>query len=54
VGVLRGLVEGQVHLGAWKRRLLEDPTCVMEAYLGAAQAQGRWSGAQDTARRSHG
>ncbi len=51
VGVLRGLVEGQVRLGTWKDRLKEDPTRLMEAYLASAQAQGRWSGAQDDRRR---
>ena len=40
VGVMRGLVEGQVRLGDWKDRLLEDPTLLMEAYLACAQAQG--------------
>ena len=39
VGVMRGLVEGQVHLGAWKDKLLADPTLLMEAYLAQAQAQ---------------
>lgn len=39
VGVMRGLVEGQVRLGAWKDRLLADPTLLMEAYLASAQAQ---------------
>jgi NAD(P)H-nitrite reductase large subunit len=39
VGVMRGLVEGQVRLGGWKDRLLQDPTLLMEAYLDAAQAQ---------------
>lgn len=39
VGVMRGLVEGQVKLGAWKDRLLDDPTLLMEAYLACAQAQ---------------
>ena len=39
VGVMRGLVEGQVRLGAWKQRLLEDPTQLMPAYLACAQAQ---------------
>ena len=33
VGVLRGLIQGQVRLGDWKRKLMEDPTRVMEAYL---------------------
>jgi len=39
VGVMRGLVEGQVHLGEWKDKLLADPTKLMEAYLARAQAQ---------------
>jgi NAD(P)H-nitrite reductase large subunit len=51
VGVLRGLVEGQVKLGPWKDELKKDPTRLMEAYLAAAQAQGRWQGAADARRR---
>lgn len=51
VGVMRGLVEGQVRLGAWKDKLKEDPTRLMDAYLGAAQAQGQWAGAEDARRR---
>ncbi len=51
VGVMRGLVEGQVKLGGWKDILLQDPTRVMEAYLDSAQAQAAWSGAQDQRRR---
>lgn len=40
VGVMRGLVEGEVTLSAdWKQRLLHDPTLLMEAYLANAQAQ---------------
>ena len=39
VGVMRGLVEGQVRLGPWKDKLLQDPTRLMEAYLACAQAQ---------------
>jgi len=40
VGVMRGLVEGQVRLSAdWKQRLMHDPTLLMEAYLANAQAQ---------------
>jgi NADPH-dependent 2,4-dienoyl-CoA reductase/sulfur reductase-like enzyme len=39
VGVMRGLVEGEVHLGPWKDKLLADPTKLMEAYLARAQAQ---------------
>ena len=52
VGVMRGLVEGQIKLGAWKDHLLQDPTKLMEAYLACAQAQGDWSGANDARRRS--
>jgi len=37
LGVLRGLIEGKVPLGDWKRRLLHDPTQVMSAYLACAQ-----------------
>ena len=51
VGAMRGLVEGQVPLGAWKDHLRRDPTRLMEAYLASAQAQGGWSGAQDARRR---
>jgi NAD(P)H-nitrite reductase large subunit len=51
VGVMRGLVEGQVKLGAWKEVLQQDPTKLMEAYLGAAQGQQAWAGAEDTRRR---
>ena len=39
VGVMRGLVEGQVPLGEWKDKLLRDPTLLMQAYLARAQAQ---------------
>jgi NAD(P)H-nitrite reductase large subunit len=39
VGVMRGLVEGQVCLGPWKEKLMKDPTRLMEAYLACAQAQ---------------
>ncbi len=41
VGVMRGLVEGQVKLGEWKDRLLADPTLLMQAYLASAQAQSQ-------------
>ena len=51
VGVMRGLVEGQVRLGEWKDRLLADPTRLMDAYLANAQGQGHWSGAADERRR---
>jgi NAD(P)H-nitrite reductase large subunit len=51
VGVMRGLVEGQVRLGAWKETLKKDPTQLMQAYLASAQAQSAWAGAQDERRR---
>ena len=51
VGVMRGLVEGAVKLGPWKDVLKNDPTKLMQAYLGSAQAQGQWSGASDQRRR---
>jgi NAD(P)H-nitrite reductase large subunit len=51
VGVMRGLVEGQVRLGDWKDVLRQDPTRLMEAYLASAQAQHAWNGAADTRRR---
>ncbi len=41
VGVLRGLIQSQAHLGEWKEHLRQDPTRIMEAYLARAQAQDR-------------
>jgi NAD(P)H-nitrite reductase large subunit len=40
VGVLRGLIQSKTRLGAWKKKLIEDPTRIMEAYLGATHAIG--------------
>ena len=37
IGVLRGLIRSRVPLGAWKQRLIHDPTRVMEAYLSSVQ-----------------
>lgn len=51
VGVMRGLVEGKVKLGAWKDQLKADPTKLMEAYIASAQGQQEWAGAQDERRR---
>jgi NAD(P)H-nitrite reductase large subunit len=51
VGVMRGLVDGKVHLGEWKTILQNDPTQISEAYLACAQGQGQWAGAQDARRR---
>ena len=40
IGVLRGLIESRIQLGAWKARLLNDPTCIMEAYVACTQELG--------------
>ena len=40
VGVLRGLIQTKTKLGVWKDRLIDDPTKIMEAYLGSTQAIG--------------
>ena len=37
VGVIRGLIQGRVKLGAWKAKLMRDPTKLMDAYLARAQ-----------------
>jgi len=37
VGVLRGLIQTRLHLKGWKDRLRNDPTRIMEAYLGSTQ-----------------
>jgi NAD(P)H-nitrite reductase large subunit len=42
VGLLRGLIESRVRLGAWKDHLLRDPMRLPEAYLASAQAQQAW------------
>ena len=39
VGVVRGLVQTAVPLGAWKDRLLQDPHQVMHAYLERTRAR---------------
>ena len=36
VGAFRGLIEGRRRLGAWKRRLMDDPSLVMQAYVATA------------------
>jgi NAD(P)H-nitrite reductase large subunit len=40
IGVLRGLIESRIHLGAWKERLLRDPGQLMEAYMASTQVIG--------------
>ena len=37
VGILRGLIQRRTSLGVWKDRLMQDPTRIMEAYLGTTQ-----------------
>jgi NAD(P)H-nitrite reductase large subunit len=37
VGALRGLIEGRLRLGPWKRKLQDDPAQIMPAYLWAAR-----------------
>ncbi len=33
IGAVRGLIQGRTALGAWKQRLLRNPTRLMEAYV---------------------
>ncbi len=40
IGVLRGLIESKIHLGDWKQRLMNDPTLIMDAYIGCTQELG--------------
>lgn len=40
IGMLRGLLQGRVHLGAWKARLLADPHQLAHAYVGCMVARG--------------
>lgn len=42
VGVLRGLTQSRVKLGAWKDELVRHPMRFPEAYLAVTQAQERW------------
>lgn len=37
IGVLRGLIQGKIRLRAWKQRLMQDPSKIMEAYLDCTQ-----------------
>ena len=37
VGALRGLVQGRIRLGAWKDRLLAQPSRFVEAYVACSQ-----------------
>ncbi|TVT56689.1 MAG: NAD(P)/FAD-dependent oxidoreductase [Sedimenticola thiotaurini] len=38
IGVIRGLIEGRVPLGAWKEKLKMNPYLIMDAYLSCAQS----------------
>ncbi len=37
VGVFQGLIQGRVSLGEWKDKLINDPTRIMEAWIGSTQ-----------------
>ena len=43
VGVIRGLVQTKIALGAWKDTLMKDPHRVMEAYLACTQTSAQAS-----------
>jgi hypothetical protein len=36
--VVRGLIEGRVKLGPWKKQLLREPLRITEAYIARARA----------------
>lgn len=38
VGVLRGLIQSETRLGKWKKRLQQDPSRIMEAWLSQTQS----------------
>lgn len=40
VGVLRGMIQSKTRLGDWKKKLQDDPTRIMEAYLASTQVLG--------------
>ncbi len=40
VGVIRGLIQTKIPLGAWKEKLARDPTRLMEAYIAGTQPLG--------------
>jgi NAD(P)H-nitrite reductase large subunit len=51
IGVMRGLVEGQIKLGPWKDKLMQDPTRLVEAYQASALGQDDWASSQQGRRR---
>ena len=40
IGILRGLIQSELHLGKWKDRLMNNPLLINEAYLSATQGLG--------------
>ena len=38
VGIMRGLIQSEIRLGAWKNRLLKNPLQLMAAYLACTQS----------------
>jgi hypothetical protein len=37
IGAMRGMIQGKMHLGAWKQKLLHTPTRFVEAYIACQQ-----------------
>ncbi len=37
IGIFQGLIQGKVELGEWKQKLIDDPSRVMEAWIGCTQ-----------------
>ena len=44
IGIIRGLIQARIKLGKWKARLMNDPTHIMEAWLGCTQPVGHNAG----------
>jgi NADPH-dependent 2,4-dienoyl-CoA reductase/sulfur reductase-like enzyme len=40
IGVLRGLIQTPVNLGAWKEKLMADPNRIVEAYIDCTRGEG--------------
>ena len=40
IGVIRGLIQSRTRLGVWVKRLQDNPTYLMEAYIACTQAVG--------------
>ncbi len=37
IGVIRGLIQTRIPLGAWKSKLMADPHRILEAYIACSQ-----------------